>query len=459
MPYIHRIVIAETRGAVNRRSWAGAETTMARMDRFGQTRAPMPALDDATAVARLSVAPVPRPVVECARHLQDAGHAAVLVGGAVRDVLLGLPASDWDLASSATPDEVMALFKKTIPTGVQHGTVTVLVRGDGQTHPVEVTTFRGEGAYVDGRRPQSVTFLRHLIEDLARRDFTINAFAWDPIALRFSDPFDGLSDLAAGLVRAVGIPLHRFREDGLRTMRAVRFCATRTLRLEPQTEAAIPDALDVLAKVSRERVHAELVKLLGSPQPSRGLLPMWRTGIWPHALVPLSSDADYEDAIAAVDRMAPDPTARLARLLWPLGGHDGAEARIEACVEALKPSRTERATLLALTGDGVRGLQVARTPVEIRRAVANLGPSFVSLALDVLGPSTARREEVQSAIEGAALTIGDLAVKGGDLIAEGIVTKGPAVGQRLAELLNDVLVDPDLNTRECLLLRARARRS
>lgn len=416
-----------------------------------------PALDDATAVALLSAAPVPRPVVEAARHLQDAGHAAVLVGGAVRDVLLGLPASDWDLASSATPDEVMALFKKTIPTGVQHGTVTVLVRGDGQTHPVEITTFRGEGAYVDGRRPESVRFLRHLIEDLARRDFTINAFAWDPIALRFSDPFDGLSDLAAGLVRAVGIPLHRFREDGLRTMRAVRFCATRTLRLEAATEAAIPEALDVLAKVSRERVHAELCKLLGSGKPSLALVPMWRTGIWPHALVPLPREADYEAAIAAVDRMPQEPTARLARLLWPLADHDGAEARIEACVEALKPSRAERATVLALTGRAARALQGARTPVEIRRAVAELRPEHLPAALDVLGADEAHRERVRDAIEGAALAIGDLAIKGGELVAEGIVPKGPVVGQRLAELLDDVIVDPGLNTRERLLQRARER--
>jgi tRNA nucleotidyltransferase (CCA-adding enzyme) len=416
-----------------------------------------PAIDDAAAAALLSAAPVPRPVVEAARQLQDAGHAAVLVGGAVRDVLLGLPASDWDLASSATPDEVMALFKKTIPTGVQHGTVTVLVRGEGKTHPVEVTTFRGEGAYVDGRRPQSVRFLRHLIEDLARRDFTINAFAWDPIALRFSDPFDGLSDLAAGLVRAVGIPVHRFREDGLRTMRAVRFCATRTLRLEEKTEAAIPEALDVLAKVSRERVHVELVKLLGSAEPSRALLPMWRTGIWPHALVPLPSERDYEESIAAVDRMAPDPTARLARLLWPLGEQEGAAARIEACVEALRPSRAERSTVLALTGRAARALQAARSPVEIRRAVALLGPSLLPAALDVLGFDDAHRETVRDAVEGAALVIGDLAIKGGELVADGIVTKGPMVGQRLAELLDDVLVDPGLNTLERLLQRARER--
>lgn len=413
-------------------------------------------IDEPAAVAKLREAEVPAAIVDVARHLQDAGHVAVLVGGAVRDVLLDLPASDWDLASSATPDEVMKLFRRTIPTGIQHGTVTVLVREGKTTHPVEITTFRGEGEYVDGRRPQSVRFLRSLVEDLARRDFTINAFAWDPVVGRFSDPFDGLSDLAAGVVRAVGVPLQRFREDGLRTMRAVRFCATRDLRLEPATEAAIPDALDVLAKVSRERVHTELVKLLKSPRPSQGLGPMWRTGIWPHALVPLPRDEDYEQAIGAVDAMAPDPTARLARLLWPLAGGEGAAERIETCVEALRPSKAERAMVLTLTGEAAFALREARTPAEIRRAVCSLGREHLEAALDVLAAAPERRAAVREAIEGAALTVRELAIKGRDLIEEGIVGKGPAVGERLAALLDDVLVDPGLNSRESLLERARA---
>lgn len=415
----------------------------------------MPKLDEAHAVELLTAAPAPAPVVDVARTLQAAGHAAVLVGGAVRDVLLGLTVSDWDLASSATPDEVIGLFRKTIPTGVQHGTVTVLVRGGGETHPVEVTTFRGEGAYVDGRRPEQVTFLRDLEEDLARRDFTINAFAWDPVARRFSDPFGGLADLAAGRLRAVGVALERFREDGLRTMRAVRFCATRDLQLEEETEAAIPGALDVLERVSRERVHAELFKLLASPRPSQGLRPMWRTGIWPLVLLPLPSDDAYARALEAVDAMPADPVARLARLLWPLAAQPGAAERIEACVEALKPSRAERATVLALTGEGAQALATAADPVAIRRAVAQLKREHLDAALDVLAAEPPRRDEVAAALEGAALTVGELAIKGRDLIAEGIVTPGPAIGQRLAVLLDAVLDDPTLNTRAELLARAR----
>ncbi|MBC8068946.1 MAG: hypothetical protein IAG13_11485, partial [Deltaproteobacteria bacterium] len=190
--------------------------------------------EHAEAIARLRDAAIPEPILEVAQKLQQAGHAAVMVGGAVRDVLLGLPAADWDLASSARPEEVQATFKRTIPTGIEHGTVTVLVRnpGGGPAIGVEVTTFRGEGAYTDGRRPSEVTFLRDLTEDLARRDFTVNAFAWDPFAKVFSDPFEGLADLHAGLLRAVGEPARRFGEDGLRTMRAVRLCATRELALE-----------------------------------------------------------------------------------------------------------------------------------------------------------------------------------------------------------------------------------
>lgn len=415
-------------------------------------------IDEATAIARLRAAAVPPPIVDVARTLHAAGHEAVLVGGAVRDVLLDLPASDWDLASSATPQEVMDLFARTIPTGVQHGTVTVMVRDGDIDHPVEITTYRGEGAYVDGRRPQEVVFLRDLVEDLARRDFTVNALAWDPVAERFSDPFGGREDLAAGVVRAVGDPVQRFTEDGLRTMRAVRFCATRQLSLDAATEAAIPQALDVLAKVSGERVRVELVKLLASAEPSRGLRPMWRTGIWAQVLLPLLEPADYEQAIAAVDEMQAEPIARLARLLWPRVGDDPASARasIEACVESLRPSKAERAQVLALTGPGAVALARAGTDPEIRRAVAVLGRGNVAAAVDMLGLPKPRRAQVEAAIEGVALRPSELSIKGRDLIAQGVLSPGPALGRTLAALLDLVLDDPTLDKPEILVERARA---
>src|SRR5262249_7638626 len=154
-----------------------------------------------------------------------------------------------------------------IPTGIAHGTVTVLERGE----PLEVTTYRGEGAYSDARRPDYVTFGVPLTEDLARRDFTVNAMAFDPVGARLVDPFGGADDLAARVIRAVGDPEARFREDGLRVMRAVRLAAVLEFAIDPATEAAIPAALPSLAKVSEERVRDELMKLLGARRPSIGL--------------------------------------------------------------------------------------------------------------------------------------------------------------------------------------------
>src|SRR6266545_63970 len=171
----------------------------------------------------LARATFPEPVLDVLRRLAAAGHRSWLVGGAVRDLLLHRPrpATDFDVATPATPQQVTGLFPRVIPTGIEHGTVTVLARDE----KVEVTTFRGEGAYLDGRRPESVTFHTDLEADLARRDFTINALAWDPLGGEFRDPHGGRADMARRIVRAVGVAAERFAEDGLRPMRAVRFAA------------------------------------------------------------------------------------------------------------------------------------------------------------------------------------------------------------------------------------------
>src|SRR5256714_7063472 len=208
------------------------------------------------------------------RTLRGASKQAWLAGGAVRDILCGATAQDFDVATDALPEQVVALFPRVIPTGMQHGTVTVL---SGQ-HKVEVTTFRGEGPYLDGRRPSSVTFLGDIDGDLARRDFTVNAIAWDPIAGVLRDPFSGAEDLRRCRLRAVGDPLARFREDGLRPLRAVRFACTLRLALDPATRRAIPAALDEFSKGAAGRGRDELLKLLGrGAPPGRGLGPLWRT--------------------------------------------------------------------------------------------------------------------------------------------------------------------------------------
>ncbi len=400
------------------------------------------------AIACLREATVPAPILEVARTLQQQGHAAVLVGGAVRDVLLGLPVADWDVATSARPEEVQAAFRRTVPTGIEHGTVTVLVRGTDRPVGVEVTTFRGEGAYTDGRRPNEITFLRDLVEDLARRDFTVNAFAWDPIALVFTDPFQGLVDLQSSTLRAVGEPARRFAEDGLRTMRAVRLCATRSLRLDPETAAAMGGALEVLAKVSRERVHVELTKLLGAVAPSLGLVPMHETGVWPHVLPTLDEQARAE-AIAAVDALPRDAVLRLARLLGPVARE--APAVVEAALEQLRFGRADRVRLAALLGTAALGLATLTDAVQIRRTAAAVGRDHVEDALLLAAPSSAVTARLRAALQGAVLATGELAVGGRDLVAAGLAAPGPALGQLLRRLLDHVLEQPSDNHRDRLL--------
>lgn len=414
------------------------------------TQAPPQTAEDAA--VRLSGAVIPGALLEVAQTLHDAGHEAVLVGGAVRDALIGRPHGDWDLASSATPAEVQALFRRTIPTGIDHGTVTVVHgRGDERLH-VEITTFRGEGVYADGRRPSEVRFLRELVDDLARRDFTINAFAWNPITRVFTDAFAGLADLRRGLLRAVGDPAARFGEDGLRAMRAVRLCATLEMRLEADTAGAIGGALDILDRVSRERVHVELFKLLAARRPSLGLEPMAETGIWPRVLGRPGA-AEIDAAISAVELMRPDPVVRLARLLWPLRAD---RAGIEAIVDGLKPSRDERARILALTDPANAALARLRDPVALRRLAAALGRRHLADATDMIVREWSQLVIIEEAVRGAPLGISELAVGGKELVAAGVATPGPGLGKLLAALLDWTLEAPARNHAPELLDQARA---
>lgn len=211
----------------------------------------------------LQPASFPQEVVDLCRRLQQGGHTAYLVGGAVRDRLRGESPKDYDVATSARPEQVSGVFSdlRVIPTGIAHGTVTVMAPGS-TSLPVEVTTFRGDGEYSDGRRPDRVVFLDDVVEDLRRRDFTINAIAYDPVGGVLVDPFEGQRDLELGLIRAVGDPVARLREDGLRVLRAVRFASRFGFAVEPATWRAMPSAFDVLRQVSRERVRDELHKIL-----------------------------------------------------------------------------------------------------------------------------------------------------------------------------------------------------
>jgi len=222
------------------------------------------------------------PILKETAALFDArGREVCLVGGAVRDMLRGKKAKDWDLATDAPPEEVMDIFRnakprgKVIPTGIKHGTVTVIYKG----HNMEVTTYRTEAGYTDGRRPDKVLYASNIEEDLSRRDFTMNAVALRLPNGKKIDPFGGEKDIKAGIIRCVGDPAARFSEDGLRPLRAVRFAAQLSGKLDPLTAAAIPNVLETCARVSAERVRDEIEKIILSDKPSRAFLLMEQTGL------------------------------------------------------------------------------------------------------------------------------------------------------------------------------------
>jgi tRNA nucleotidyltransferase (CCA-adding enzyme) len=376
---------------------------------------------------------VPGPVREVCQVLADARHQAVTVGGAVRDALLGRPPGDWDVATSAHPDQVVALFRRTIPTGMQHGTVTVMAGRGADRHAVEVTTFRGEGAYSDARRPDEVVFGVPLDEDLARRDFVVNAIAWDPIGRRLHDPFGGREDLAARLLRAVGDPAARFGEDGLRIVRAIRFVALLDFALDAATEAAIPGALPSLAKVSRERVRVELAKLFAGAAAVRALEIGLRSGILAQIVPEL---ADAPAAFARVGAAPADPVLRTAALLL-----DVPADRVDAALRRLTYSNADRERAVALVRE-VPGIPDPVSDADLRRILARTGKQLAP-DLAALRPDLAPR--LADAAR-APLSAADLALKGPDVMRILGLAPGPAVGHAIRELLARVIDDPSLNS-------------
>src|SRR6266446_7030660 len=428
------------------------------------------------------------------RTLRGASRQAWLAGGAVRDILCGAAAQDFDVATDALPEQVVRLFPRVIPTGMQHGTVTVL---SGE-HKVEVTTFRGEGRYLDGRRPSSVTFLADIEADLARRDFTVNAIAWDPIAGVLRDPFSGVEDLKRRRLRAVGDPLARFREDGLRPLRAVRFASTLRLALDPPTRLAIPETLDVFARVAMERVRDELIKLLvrGAP-PSRGLRLLLRTGLLARIVPELLESVRFAQnrfhrwdvwrhTLRCVDFAPPDLVVRLAALLHDVAkprcagpresapdehtfyDHEkvGAQPATEI-LQRLKFPRRETERVAHLVAEHNWYYRPEWNDATVRRVLARVGPAELPalwalrtadlkargrLVEEGLANQAQAEARFQREIDRAvALKITDLAIGGEDVMRELKIGPGRLVGEILSRLLERVLDEPDLNTRKGLL--------
>ena len=427
--------------------------------------------------------------------LRAAGHEAVLVGGCVRDLVRGDEPADWDVATAAPPEIVASLFPGASWEN-QFGTVTV--RDPEGRRGIEVTTYRVEAGYRDQRRPDSVRWGESLAEDLARRDFTVNAMAWLPDegsegSGRLVDPFGGATDLEEGLLRAVGDPDARFEEDPLRLLRAVRLATRFDLRIDPATEAAIGTHAPAAAGLSGERVREELMRILaGAVPPSRAFELMEQLGLLgvllpelaalrgvPQAK-PLPGDA-LDHSLRAADALpAADPVLRLAGLLHDVGkattladGHflhhdrDGA-LMAEQILLRLRAPRAEVTRVAHLVRHHMFAYTHDWTDAAVRRFVRRVGVDLLAdlfalreaddIASGIDEPPGGWRElrERVAAVAGDPLEAGHLAISGDDLVAELGIAPGPLIGQLLAALLEAVVDDPRLNSRERLLELARA---
>jgi tRNA nucleotidyltransferase (CCA-adding enzyme) len=404
----------------------------------------------------ISARSIPPPVHELCERLADHGFRAWIVGGCIRDLLMGKEVSDWDLATNATPEDVRRVFRRTIPTGIAHGTMTVLHRGESY----EVTTLRGEGAYTDGRRPDSVHFVTEIEDDLSRRDFTVNAIAYDPRTDSIVDPFAGLDDLGRHIVRAVRDPKERFSEDGLRILRAARFVATLEFDLDPNTKAAMAEALSTYRKVSPERVRDEWAKTLTkSRRPSRAFEVMRESGMLAITAPILAEQDDetFERAMRRVDAATKRVPLRMAALVLEARGE------LDPWMRAMRFSNEERETTLHLIRSHEMRDFESWSDADVRRFLAKAGrkhwADVVALEhadrvardlsiepIEVLGVAIDRTLESK-----APLTASELEISGKDVMQ--VLGKGPGryVGMILASLLDRALSDPSINTHDQLV--------
>ena len=385
-------------------------------------------------------------------RLHAAGHAAYAVGGCVRDSLLGQTPHDWDLCTSATPEQVLELFGKAhcIPTGLQHGTVTVKHGGE----LYEITTFRTEGAYSDGRHPDQVAFVPDVKEDLARRDFTINAMAYNAEE-GLIDPFGGQNDLAAGIVRAVGEPQRRFEEDALRILRLYRFAARFGFAIDPATGQAARALCRHLDCVSEERIAEELSRLLAAPAPGAYLEAEVLAVIFPEL-----DAAELPESRRILDALEPGTEhvpVRLAALLCPLG-----EAGARAALRRLKCSNALTGTVATLVREAAAGMPGAALTLTARRFLSRYDLATITDLTVLCSAQHPEQAEAFAALQqeaarlvetNACCRINQLAVNGRDLMDAG-VRPGPGLRRVLDALLEQVLTGQLPNEKAALLAAA-----
>ena len=436
---------------------------------------------------------IPKKVKNIIDTLQEAGYEAYAVGGCIRDSLLGRVPNDWDITTSAEPRQVKALFMRTVDTGIQHGTVTVLMGKEG----FEVTTYRIDGEYKDSRHPSEVHFTTQLAEDLRRRDFTINAMAYNEKD-GLVDLFGGREDLKSGIIRCVGDPEERFTEDALRMLRAIRFSAQLGYTIEPGTKEAICRLAPTLERISAERIQAEMIKLLLSPHPDylRIAYETKVTGVffpeWDKAMETPQNHPHHcysvgEHILHSLPEVPPEKVLRLTMLLHDIAKpetmeiddkgithfHHHAAAGEERSRQILRRLRMDNDTVnkvCKLVRYHDYGNGVPANSKLVRRTMNKIGEELLpSLLLvrkaDILAQSDFKREEKLANLEEwkscyeeilrkkECVSLKTLAVSGRDLIAAGI-EPGKGLGEVLEQLLEEVLEDPAKNTREYLLSRA-----
>ncbi len=424
-------------------------------------------------------------------RLNQHGHQAYAVGGCVRDSLLGVTPKDWDICTSALPEDMQQVFadQHVVETGLKHGTLTVVIHHV----PYEVTTFRVDGEYTDHRHPDQVRFVQHVREDLARRDFTVNAMAYHP-ENGLVDAFRGQEDLAAGVIRCVGEPARRFDEDALRILRALRFASTYDFTIEEETAAAVHNLKGTLSGVAAERIRAELGKLLCG-KGAGGILRQYADVIFQvlPELAPMLNFQQHtpfhrydvwEHTVRGVESIPASEVLRLAMLLHDSGkpstftldengvghayGHQAISAEIAArALESLRVDNATRERVLLLVKH--HDIPLDTTPRCLKRRLNQFGEETVRQLIevrraDMMGKGTMTAEDANRHAEGLrqaldallatrpCVTLKDLAVRGGDLMQLGI--RGKAVGQCLGYLLNEVMEDRLVNDAPRLLAAA-----
>ena len=419
-------------------------------------------------------------------RLHRAGYEAYAVGGCVRDSILGRVPGDWDITTNALPEDTKKLFKRTIDTGIEHGTVTVMVDKEGY----EVTTYRIDGKYEDSRHPSEVTFTKSLTEDMKRRDFTINAMAYNEEE-GLIDRFGGLEDIKERVIRCVGNPKERFSEDALRIMRAVRFSAQLDYRIENETREAITELAETLNKISAERIQTELVKLLLSDHPEK-LMTAYELGITKVIMPEFDKCMDTpqnnphhmynvgEHIVKSVQNIRADKLLRLTMLMHDMGKADTISIDNDGICHFYGHAKVSE----DIAGNIFKRLKFDRdliryhddrfpaTPRNVRRAMNRIGndfPLYIEVRYaDTLAQSQFARDEKLKLIDDTfnlyqeiiekkeAVTIKDLAVNGKDLMGAG-VSQGKEIGRVLKAMLEDVLDDPGHNSKDYLLEPERLR--